>query len=228
MCCYLPKDTLSVMRLAPLGFPPFRLVDAIDLFRIGLQRTLSLWSLAQLTTFKGFSSYKMLRLIVNIMVGDPSVFVKTTIWYSAKIRTVLYWVASLVHATQAHLFDHSAETHPEVKNLSIAIAFPRAPSNRSPQNALEMTCPILCQFEWNRNSLIYTDFGISIAIFAKNLSIGPDWWMHDKLGNCNGNRNAKLLPGSWLSDVSKKKPYLWTSLPDFILWLLTHKSLIGA
>ena len=39
------------------------------------------------------------------------------------------------------------ETHPAVKNLSIAIAFPRAHSNRSPQIALEMTCPILCQFE---------------------------------------------------------------------------------
>ena len=66
------------------------------------------------------------------------------------------------------------ETHPAVKNLSIAIAFPRAPSNRKPQIALEMTCSILCQFECNRNSLIYTDSGISIAIFAKNLSIGPD------------------------------------------------------
>ena len=94
-------------------------------------------------------------------------------------------------------------THPVVKNLSIAIAFPRASRNRNPQIALEITCPILCQFEWNRNSPIYTDFGISIAIFAKNLSIGPDWWMHDKIGNFNRNRNAKLLPGSWLSDVSR-------------------------
>ena len=39
------------------------------------------------------------------------------------------------------------ESHPTVKNLAIAISFPRAPSNRSPQIALEMTCPILCQFE---------------------------------------------------------------------------------
>ena len=115
------------------------------------------------------------------------------------INGVIY-MHSLMIAKESELTKHYTGDASDSRELGICNCvsqdFSAFPGNTKFQNAVEMTCPLLCQIPGIWNAEIYTNFGISNAIFdQKQLQMTATLCIHQS------SQNATNLPDSkWNAD----------------------------